>query len=94
MSLRYVLELTSSQIYPDTMYTRLSSSENCFSTSAVKVPGKLGSPWEYAMRTEDADTAFASLVHAVERTSEATMKIVDREGHYILAEFPSKVYHT
>ncbi|CAN0153853.1 unnamed protein product [Ectocarpus sp. 4 AP-2014] len=68
-----------------------SSSENCLSTSAVKVPGKLGSPWEYAMRTDDADTAFASLVHAVERLSEATMKIVDREGHYILAEFPSKV---
>ncbi|CAM9663126.1 unnamed protein product [Laminaria digitata] len=68
-----------------------SSSENCVSTSAVKVPGKLGSPWEYARQTGDADRAFASLVRAVESASDATMKTVDTKGHYLLAQFPSKV---
>ena len=61
------------------------------STSAVKVPGKLGSPWEYARQTGDADRAFASLVRAVESASDATMKTVDTKGHYLLAQFPSKV---
>eukprot|EP00752_Nemacystus_decipiens_P006957 g6243.t1 len=68
-----------------------SSSENCLSTSAVKVPGKLGSPWEYSRQTSDADRAFASLVRAVEDTSEVTVKTIDAKGYYILAEFPSKV---
>lgn len=69
-----------------------SSSENCLSTSAVKVPGKLGSPWEYSRQTSDADRAFASLARAVEDTSEVTMKTIDAKGYYILAEFPSKVW--
>lgn len=69
-----------------------SSSENCLSTSAVKVPGKLGSPWEYSRQTGDADRAFASLVRAVEGTSEATVKTVDAKGYYMLAQFPSKVH--
>ncbi|CAM9816625.1 unnamed protein product [Pylaiella littoralis] len=68
-----------------------SSSENCFSTSAVKVPGKLGSPWEYSLQTDDADRAFASLVRAVEGTPEVTMKTIDAKGHYLFAQFPSKV---
>ncbi|CAM9542089.1 unnamed protein product [Scytosiphon promiscuus] len=68
-----------------------SASENCLSTSAVKVPGKLGSPWEYSRQTEDADRAFGSLVRAVEGTSEATMKTIDVNRRYILAQFPSKV---
>lgn len=61
------------------------------STSAVKVPGKLGSPWEYSRQTDDADRAFASLVQAVEGTSEVTMKTIDAKGYYLLAQFPSKV---
>eukprot|EP00903_Cladosiphon_okamuranus_P006941 g6755.t1 len=68
-----------------------SSSENCLSTSAVKVPGKLGSPWEYSRQTSDADRAFASLVEAVKDTAEVTLKTIDAKGYYILAEFPSKV---
>lgn len=68
-----------------------SASENCLSTSAVKIPGKLGSPWEYSRQTEDADRAFNSLVRAVEGTSEATMKTIDLKRHYVLAQFPSKV---
>lgn len=67
-----------------------SSSENCVSTSAVNIPGKLGSPWEYALQTDDADRAFASLVQAVEASSDATMKMIDTKGLYLLAEFPSK----
>lgn len=62
------------------------------STSAVKVPGKLGSPWEYSRQTSDADRAFASLVRAVEETREVTVKTIDAKGHYMLAEFPSKVH--
>lgn len=67
-----------------------SSSENCVSTSAVNIPGKLGSPWEYALQTDDADRAFASLVQAVEASSDATMKMIDTKGLYLLAQFPSK----
>ncbi|CAM9341176.1 unnamed protein product, partial [Sphacelaria rigidula] len=68
-----------------------SSSENCVSTSAVRVPGKLGSPWEYARQTGDADRAFASLVRAVEGASGATIKTIDTKAHYLSAQFPSKV---
>lgn len=55
------------------------------------MPGKLGSPWEYGRQTDDADRAFASLVRTVEGVSGVTMKTVDSKGHYLLAEFPSKV---
>lgn len=68
-----------------------SSSENCLSTSAVRIPAKLGSPWEYAPQTHDADRAFASLVRTVEDTAGATMKTIDTKTHYLLAQFPSKV---
>lgn len=61
------------------------------STSAVRVPSKLGSPWEYAQQTDDGDRAFASLVRVVEAKSDATIKTVDTKEHYLLAQFPSKV---
>lgn len=70
-----------------------SSSENCISTSAVKTPGKLGSPWEYSSQTKDADRAFASLVQTVQHTSDATVKTVDTKFRYLLAQFPSKVQY-
>ena len=56
----------------------------------MNIPGKLGSPWEYAFQTDDADRAFASLVRAVEATSGVTMKTVDTKDLYLLAQFPSK----
>lgn len=61
------------------------------STSAINIPGKLGSPWEYPRQVGDADRAFALLVEAVKRTSGAMIKTVDTNNHYLLAQFSSKV---
>ncbi|CAM9533409.1 unnamed protein product, partial [Discosporangium mesarthrocarpum] len=67
------------------------SPENCVSTSSIRTPEKLGTPWEYSSQTNDADKAFASLIAAVEGTKGVSLKEIDTSSRYLWAEFPSKV---
>lgn len=66
----------------------------CVSTTSVGNPSKFGPPWSYQPETDNADTAWTSLKHALTENQDKGTIVESIDGpdeYYLRAEFPSSV---
>lgn len=77
----------------DGRLSRIASTENGISTSAVRNPSRFSPPWTYLTETDNPKRAWNSLVNAVSTIDPNNVKIetCDNDNYYLHATVPTQV---